>query len=81
MSVQGGAAYRSSGVSPVLARWIISCILSQCVLPDQDWVPEEGMVFHMYSFAQGIPFSETAHVTANGPDPLTGSMPRRLSIL
>ena len=37
-----------------------------------DWRLEAGMVFHMYtSAAAGIAFSETVHVTPQGPERLT----------
>ncbi|MFQ5934030.1 MAG: M24 family metallopeptidase [Dehalococcoidia bacterium] len=50
---------------------------SRCFLPNSDWVLEEDMVFHMYTFAQGISFSETVHVTNSGPELLT-KMERKL---
>ncbi|MFQ5872703.1 MAG: M24 family metallopeptidase [Dehalococcoidia bacterium] len=52
---------------------------SRCFLPNSDWVLEEGMVFHMYTFAQGISFSETVHVTNSGPELLT-NMERKLYV-
>ena len=62
----------------IFSPWVSD--FSRCFLPDQDWALEEGNVFHMYTFAQGISFSETVHVTANGPDILTKAMPRKLSV-
>ncbi len=45
---------------------------------DADWRLEAGMTFHMYTSASaGIAFSETVHVTENGPELLTKT-PRRL---
>ncbi len=39
---------------------------------DADWILEAGMTFHMYTSASaGIAFSETVHVTDNGPERLT----------
>jgi Xaa-Pro dipeptidase len=35
------------------------------------WLLEPGMVFHMYTSAKGLAFSETVHVTASGPERLT----------
>jgi Xaa-Pro aminopeptidase len=35
------------------------------------WVLEPGMVFHMYTSAKGLAFSETVLVTASGPERLT----------
>ena len=52
---------------------------SRCFLPNEEWVLEEGMVFHMYSFAQGISFSETVLVTQDGHELLT-KMERRLFV-
>jgi Xaa-Pro dipeptidase len=40
-------------------------------LPDSDWALEEGMVFHMYTWAQGMTFSDTILVTADGHERLT----------
>lgn len=40
-------------------------------LPHSDWRLEEGMVFHMYCWAQGMAFSETVLVTATGSERLT----------
>lgn len=45
--------------------------------PGADWSLESGMVFHMYASAAGVSFSETVHVTANGPERLT-KLPRTL---
>lgn len=35
------------------------------------WLLEPGMVFHMYTSAKGLAFSETVHVTESGPERLT----------
>lgn len=39
--------------------------------PDADWVLEAGMVFHMYTSARGLAFSETVLVTETGAERLT----------
>lgn len=46
-------------------------------LPTSDWRLESGMVFHMYTSARGMSFSETIHVTETGAERLT-QLPRRL---
>ncbi|MCO5089782.1 Xaa-Pro peptidase family protein [Bosea sp. (in: a-proteobacteria)] len=40
--------------------------------PREQWKLEAGMVFHMYTSAKGLAFSETIHVTDEGPVRLTG---------
>ncbi len=62
----------------IFSPWVSD--FSRCFLPNEDWALEEGSVYHMYTFAQGISFSETVHVTAKGPGLLTRAMPRKLSI-
>lgn len=42
-----------------------------CFHPAADWRIEAGMVFHMYASAQGVSFSETVLVNADGPERLT----------
>lgn len=44
---------------------------SRALLPDQDWLLEENMVFHVYTTAEGLGFSETVQVTAQGGRRLT----------
>ncbi len=44
-------------------------------LPNSDWSLEQGMVFHMYCWAQGMAFSETIVVTDTGAQRLTGPRP------
>ncbi len=39
--------------------------------PGAEWRIEAGMVFHMYTSARGLAFSETVHVTPSGPVRLT----------
>jgi len=39
---------------------------SHCFTPAADWILEENMVFHMYTSAAGIAFSETVVVTEEG---------------
>lgn len=50
---------------------------SRVFLPDQDWALEENMVFHVYTTAEGLGFSETVVVTPEGGKRLTRT-PRRL---
>jgi Xaa-Pro dipeptidase len=45
--------------------------------PAAHWLLEAGMVFHMYASAAGVSFSETVHVTEDGPQRLT-NLPRTL---
>ncbi|CAH1687861.1 Xaa-Pro dipeptidase [Hyphomicrobiales bacterium] len=40
-------------------------------LANSEWTLEEGMVFHMYTWAEGMAFSETILVTADGAERLT----------
>lgn len=40
-------------------------------LPKSTWRLEQGMVFHMYTYAQGLAFSDTVLVTRNGAECLT----------
>ena len=47
--------------------------------PGATWTIEPEMVFHMYASAAGASFSETVHVTPNGPRRLT-QLPRNLII-
>lgn len=44
---------------------------SRVLLPDQDWRLEENMVFHVYTTAEGLGFSETVQVTPEGGRRLT----------
>ena len=48
-------------------------------LPESEWVLEEGMVFHMYAYAQGLWVSDTIHVAAHGAERLT-RLPRDLAV-
>jgi Xaa-Pro aminopeptidase len=50
---------------------------TRCFLPTADWTLEPGMVFHMYTSAAGVSFSETVLVGADGPERLT-KLERRL---
>jgi Xaa-Pro dipeptidase len=50
---------------------------SRVLLPTSDWMLEEGMVFHAYTTAAGLGFSETVVVTRSGGERLTQT-PRRL---
>lgn len=47
--------------------------------PGASWTLEPDMVFHMYASAAGASFSETVHVTADGPRRLT-QLPRTLIV-
>lgn len=44
---------------------------SRVLLPDQGWRLEENMVFHVYTTAEGLGFSETVQVTPEGGRRLT----------
>ncbi|MDA0261446.1 MAG: Xaa-Pro peptidase family protein, partial [Proteobacteria bacterium] len=44
---------------------------TRCFLPNADWLLEEGMTFHMYAWAQGMAFSDTVLITADGHERLT----------
>jgi len=52
---------------------------SHVFLPSSNWTIEAGMVFHMYTSAQGIGVSETVLVTDNGGERLTRT-PRHLLV-
>lgn len=52
---------------------------SRVFLPDQHWVLEENMVFHVYASAAGLGFSETVVVKPQGGQRLTNA-PRRLLV-
>lgn len=49
-------------------------------LPTSEWILEPGMVFHMYTSARGIAFSETVLVTDTGNERLTHDVERKLFI-
>jgi Xaa-Pro dipeptidase len=44
---------------------------SRVLLPTSDWALEEGMVFHAYTTAAGLGFSETVSVSRGGGERLT----------
>ncbi|WP_182422119.1 Xaa-Pro peptidase family protein [Aureimonas sp. ME7] len=46
---------------------------SRVFLPDQTWALEENMVFHVYTSAEGLGFSETVVVTPSGGRRLTAT--------
>lgn len=52
---------------------------TRCFLPSAEWRLEPGMVFHMYSSAKGVSFSETVLVGDDGPERLT-RLDRRLFV-
>jgi len=52
---------------------------TRAFLPESDWILEEAMVFHMYTYARGLAFSDTVLVTANGSECLTKT-PRQLFV-
>ncbi len=61
----------------IMMPWISD--FSRVFLPTSDWVLEEDNVYHLYCWAQGIAFSETVHVTADGPELMT-KMERKLYV-
>lgn len=44
---------------------------TRAFLPHSEWTIEAGMIFHMYTYAAGIAFSDTILVTDNGSERLT----------
>ena len=52
---------------------------TRAFLANSNWRLEPGMVFHMYTYAKGLAFSDTIHVCANGPLRLTKT-PRELFV-
>ena len=52
---------------------------TRCFLPSAAWRIEPGMVFHMYTSARGVSFSETMLVGEAGPERLT-KLDRRLFV-
>ena len=52
---------------------------SHVFLPNSDWTLQSGMVFHMYTSAEGIAISETVLVTDQGGDRLTQT-PRQILV-
>lgn len=52
---------------------------SRVFLPNADWTLEEGMVFHVYTTAQGLGFSETVAVGSSGGVRLTTTERRILT--
>ena len=52
---------------------------SHALLPTSDWRLEAGMVFHMYTSAEGIGISDTVLVTDGGGERLTRT-PRRMLV-
>ncbi len=44
---------------------------TRALLPHSDWFLEEGMIFHMYTYAAGIAFSDTILITSAGSERLT----------
>lgn len=52
---------------------------TRAFLPTSDWRLQESMVFHMYTYAQGVAFSDTILVTAGGAERLTRT-PRQLFV-
>ncbi|RWI86429.1 Xaa-Pro peptidase family protein [Mesorhizobium sp.] len=50
---------------------------TRAFLPESDWQLEQNQVFHMYTSARGLPFSETVVVTPEGGKRLT-KMERKL---
>jgi Xaa-Pro dipeptidase len=52
---------------------------TRAFVPAAEWALEPGMVFHMYTGARGMAFSETVLVTAGAPERLT-RLDRRLFV-
>ena len=52
---------------------------TRAFLANSDWLLESNMVFHMYTYAQGLAFSDTILVTDEGAERLTGTE-RRLFV-
>jgi Xaa-Pro aminopeptidase len=52
---------------------------TRAFLRNSDWTLEAGMVFHMYTYARGLAFSDTILITDAGPERLTQT-PRRLFV-
>jgi len=52
---------------------------TRCFMPGARWRLEPGMVFHMYTSASGVSFSETVLVADAGPERLT-KLDRRLFV-
>jgi Xaa-Pro dipeptidase len=52
---------------------------TRAFVPTAGWVLESGMVFHMYTGARGMAFSETVLVTESGAERLT-RLERRLFV-
>ena len=52
---------------------------TRAFVPNAEWVLEPGMVFHMYTGARGMAFSETVLVTEGGAERLT-RLERRLFV-
>lgn len=44
---------------------------TRAFLPQSDWVLQSGMVFHMYTYARGLAFSDTILITPEGAERLT----------
>ncbi|MGE0006054.1 MAG: M24 family metallopeptidase [Parvibaculaceae bacterium] len=47
--------------------------------PESSWSLEPGMVFHMYTYAKGLAFSDTVAITRDGAEIMTKT-PRRLFV-
>ena len=56
---------------------IRSSDFTRCFLPSAEWRLEAGMVFHMYTSARGVSFSETVLISDEGAERLT-KLDRRL---
>jgi Xaa-Pro dipeptidase len=58
---------------------IRSSDFTRCFMPSADWRLEAGMVFHMYTSAKGVSFSETVLVREDGAERLTKTERRLFS--
>ncbi|WP_271614589.1 M24 family metallopeptidase [Bradyrhizobium sp. CCBAU 51627] len=63
------------GTAPLVSQHTSD--LYRCFTPRSEWAIEEGMVFHMYTSAAGLAFSESVVVTSSGGKRLT-SIPRKI---
>jgi Xaa-Pro dipeptidase len=63
----------------IYSRTPRSSDFSRALLPDAEWTLEENMVFHVYTTAGGLGFSETVVVTPEGGRTLT-TVPRQILV-
>lgn len=63
------------GTAPLVSQHTSD--LYRCFTPAANWLIEEGMVFHMYTSAEGLAISDTVVVTKSGGERLTQT-PRQI---